>query len=297
MSKFCECGKPSVFYKKYEGKAYCKSCFVKQVENNFKKTIGKDGLIEKNDKIAVALSGGKDSCLLIYLLNKIFRNKLFAIIVDEGIRGYREKGIEAGRNLCEELGIKYKIVSFKDSFSHTMDEIASEKQRPCTYCGVFKRYLLNKEARVEGATKLAVGINLDDEAESIIMNIIRGDIDRFLKLGSYPMLIDDKMFVPRIKPLRNLSGEEIMLYDKLKGIKFYSRVCPHATDSIRLRVRKIISELEAKYPGTKYQIVRFYDRLKPLIKINVTGKMKYCKKCGEPSSREICKACELLDKL
>ena len=303
----CWCGKDSIFFKRYEGRAYCKDCFVHQVEKNVKHTIGTNKLIKKYDKIAVAVSGGKDSCFLLYILNKIFKNvkniELFAILADEGIKGYRNKSLETAKKLCGQLGIKYHVVNYKDEFGYSVDEIVKkishDKSKICTYCGVLKRYLLNKEARKIGATKLAVGHNLDDEAESVIMNIIRGDMNRFLKLGAYPILIKDKKFIPRIKPIRNLTEEEIVLYNKINKISFYHRRCPYSYDNVRRDVKNLINELEHKYPGTKYQIVRFYDKLKPILikQMKLDGKMNYCKICKEPTSRDVCKVCELLKRL
>ncbi|MEM5835354.1 MAG: TIGR00269 family protein [Candidatus Aenigmatarchaeota archaeon] len=304
----CECGRKSIYFKENEGRGYCKLCLSKYVEKNFKKTIGKEKLIENNDKIAVALSGGKDSSLLLFLLKKFFRNEIYAIIVDEGIGEYREKSIEKAKELCTKLGVKYEIVSFKEELGFSMKEIFENSEMrkklvPCTYCGVFRRYLLNKKAREINANKLAVGINIEDEAESILMNIIRGDIERFVKLGAYPSIIEDEKFVPRIKPLRNLSEKEIILYDKIHKIPFEKKRCPFRGNSIRFDVRKILKNLEKRYPGTKYQIVRFYDKIKPFLleKIKESRekevKMNYCKFCGEPTSREFCKACELINKI
>lgn len=313
----CICGRESIYYKENEGRAYCKFCLSKYVEKNFKKTIGKERLIEKSDKIAVALSGGKDSSLLLFLLKKFFKNELFAIIVDEGIGEYREKSINKAKALCKKLNVNYEIVSFKNEFNLSMKEIYEklknkEKVMPCTYCGVLRRYLLNKKAREINATKLAVGINLEDEVESILMNIIRNDFERFLKLGSFPALIKDEKFIPRIKPIRNLSEKEIILYDKINKIPFEKKRCPFRGDSIRFEVREIIHKLEKKYPGTKYQIISFYDKIRPLLleknkmiekreekieKQEQENKMNYCKICNEPTSRIVCKTCELIERL
>lgn len=304
----CGCKRKAIYFKENEGRAYCKFCLSKYVEKKFKKTIGKGKLIKRSDKIAVALSGGKDSSLLLYLLKKFFRNELYAIIVDEGVGEYRERSIDKAKDLCDNLRVNYKIVSFKDEFGFSMKDIFSninvkEKILPCTYCGVLRRYLLNKTAREVCADKLAVGINLEDEAESIIMNIIRGDLERFLKLGEFPSLVDDKKFVPRIKPLVNISEKEILLYDKIHKIPFEKKRCPLRGNSIRFDVRRILKDLEEKYPGTKYQIIVFYDKIKILLSDEIKKirekkvKINYCKYCREPTSREICKSCELIEKL
>jgi len=309
INKKCGCGKNSIYYKSYEGRAYCKRCLARQIEMNVKKTLRKDGLIKKGDKIAVAVSGGKDSCFLLYIINKIFRNvkgiDFFALCIDEGIKGYRKKSLDAAKKLCKMLDVKYYVVKFDDAFNYTIDKIMKRlsdeksRQKICTYCGVFKRYLINKEARKLNATKVAVGHNLNDEAESVLMNILRGDFNRFLRLGASPILIEDKKFVQRIKPIRNVSADEIILYNKINKIPFYYQRCPYSYDNVRRDVKNIIDRLEKKYPGTKYQIVRFYDKLKPILlkRVKPKGKVKYCKICKEPTSRDICEACELLEKL
>jgi uncharacterized protein (TIGR00269 family) len=306
----CKCGREAIYERRNEGKAYCKKCFTKFVEKNVKRVIGKNKLIEKDDIIAVGLSGGKDSSLLLYILKKFFKNKIFAIIIDEGIGEYREKSIEKGIMLCKTLNVEYKIISFKEYFGFGMSDIVKifNKKgiqiKPCTFCGVLRRYILNREARKKGATKLAVGINLDDEAESALMNFIRGDTEKFLKLGALPGLIKNKYLIQRIKPLVNLSSEEIILYNKINKIPFYNKKkCPYAIDSVRLTIRKILSELEEKYPGTKYQVISFSEKIRKAALKGLGYKeaknieINMCKKCKEPTSREICKACELLERI
>ena len=301
MTKKCECGRPAILYRRYEGRYYCDHCLSKQVERNFKKTIGINRLIEKNDRICVALSGGKDSSSLLYLFWKVFRNrkdlKIFALIIDEGIGNYRKKCIKKAEKLCENLNIKLHKTSFKKEIGVTIDKIAKKTTKTCTYCGVFKRYLLNKKARELGATKLAVAHNLDDEAQAIIMNVIRCDLKRFERLGPMPGIIRDKKFVPRIKPLRNIHEKELYLYATVHKLPFSKRHCPYSKDNVRRDVRTLIDNIEEKYPGTKIQIVKFYDAIIKKIKIKKKGKLKHCKECGEPTNQEICKTCELLKKI
>ncbi len=306
----CNCGRKAIYEKRNEGKYYCEKCFTKFVEKNIKRVIGKNKLVEKDDIIAVGLSGGKDSSLLLYILKKFFKNKIFAIMIDEGIGEYRKKSIEKGIILCKTLNVEYNIISFKEYFGFGISDIVKIfnkkgiRAKPCTFCGVWRRYILNKEARKRGATKLAIGINIDDEAESAIMNFIRGDTEKFLKLGPIPGLIKSKYLVQRIKPLINLSSEEITLYDKINKIPFYhKKKCPYAFDSVRLTVRKILKELEEKYPGTKYQIISFSEKIRKaaLKGLGYTEtksiEINKCRICKEPTSKEICKACELLERI
>jgi len=301
--KCFSCNNPAVIYRKYEGRAWCKKHFSKQLEAKVKLTIRNNKLVERGDKICVALSGGKDSSLTLYLMNKFFGKRpdieVFAITINEGIRGYRDKSIKVAKELCKELGIRHYIFSFKEEFGKSMDEIIKEKKaRACTYCGVLRRFILNKKSRELGATKLATGHNLDDEIQSIFINNLKGDIGRLIRLGPKPPFTR-KEFVTRIKPLREIPEKETALYCLLNGIKFHNSRCPNSKDSIRYDVRKFINEMEEKYPGTKYNIIRNFDTMLPALRSYFadTGKVKLCPKCGEPTSREVCKACELLESL
>lgn len=295
------CKSNAVMLRKFEGTALCEKHFYESVEKRVRKTIRMNNLIEKNDRIAVALSGGKDSSLCLYLLKKIIdkdrRVELFAILIDEGIEGYRAHGIKAAKKLCKQLNIQLHIYSFKDEFKHTLDNILKNKNEDilaCTYCGVFRRHLLNKYAKKLGATKLATGHNLDDEIQSIMANYIRGDVLRAARLGAKAFVVKDKRFVPRIKPLRNNPEKENALYAVLKKLHADFSECPYAEQSFRWDIRNLINELEAKHAGTKFSILKSFDRLLPeLKKAYKNSKIDSCSKCGGPTSGKICKVCTL----
>ncbi|RLJ04586.1 MAG: TIGR00269 family protein [Candidatus Aenigmatarchaeota archaeon] len=292
----CSCGREAIYYRRYEGRFYCENCLSKQIEKTFKQTIGKYHLLDKKDHVIVAVSGGKDSGSLLYLMSKVFGEvrtiKISALIIDEGIKNYRTVGIKKAKELCTDLNIPLHIASFKEEFGKTMDKITKKTDNPCTFCGVFKRYLLNKKTRELGGTKLAVGHNLNDEAESIMMNLIRGDLTRFERLGPKPGLIRNEKFIPRIKPLIKVPEKELMLFAMVNKIPFFKSRCPYSYNNVRRDVMNIINELEEKYPSTKKQIVGFYNSIMKKMKIEAGGKLKFCKLCGEPTTQEICKACE-----
>lgn len=291
----CECGKDIIYYRRYEGRGWCRSCFVRSVEKRFRRTVSKNSLVKKGDMVAVAVSGGKDSLSMLYMLNGIAKGfRLVAFSVDEGISGYRPKGIECAAELARSLGIEHYVYSYREEFGIELDrleELAGKKVKHCTYCGVFRRYVLNKKARELGATKLAVGHNLDDEAQSIMMNFVRGDLNRFSRLGASHG--ESQKFVPRIKPLRDIPEREIAAYAVIKGIRFSGDECPHSFDNVRRDMQSVLNDFELKYPGTKQQVVGFYDRLKGSLPLP-EGSLKECEECGEPSTGNICKACELL---
>lgn len=293
-SKLCKCGRSPVYFRRYEGRHYCKLCFCSSIEKKVKKTIGKYSLVASEDHIVVGLSGGKDSSVVLYLMRKIFRPRknvrISALTIDEGIAGYREVGIRAAEKLCSQLEVDHHIVSFKKELGSTLDKKAKESH--CTFCGVGRRYALNKASRELKATKLCVGHNLDDEAQSVLMNFFRGDLLRAKRMSTLTQ--DSEEFVPRIKPLRFIPEKEIALYAILKKLPFDSNECPYV-GGLRPDVRNQLNEMERKYPGTKFAILDSFDKISPLIKkvAKHKGSLVSCNKCGEPTSQETCKTCEL----
>ena len=181
------CGKSAVIYQKYSNAHLCKSHFIEDVERKIKRDIRKFKMIGRGEKIAVALSGGKDSISLLYVLHKVFKNRpdleFMAITIDEGIKGYRAHTLEHAIRLTGELGISHIIRSFEDEFKTSLDALTLKKENAaCTLCGVLRKNILNKTARELGADKIAIGHNLDDESQTILMNYLRGDIDRLKRM-------------------------------------------------------------------------------------------------------------------
>ncbi len=304
MLKCTFCGRKAVYNRRYAGTLLCDRCLTKSVERRFWRAVAEHKLIAPNEKIAVAVSGGKDSVVALHLIADYCKNKnceVAAVTIDEGIKGYRGHSLPVARENAEELGVEHLIVSFKDAYGATLDEmvkVANKKksrQHPCTYCGVMRRSLLNKAARELGADKLATGHNLDDEAQAIMLNYVRGDFSRLHRLG--PIYSPREGFVPRIKPMREIPEKEIALYALLEDIKVHIAVCPYA-DGIHTEIRDFLNDFEVKHPNTKFMIVRMLDRMKPhLVGAMPEFEMQKCNFCGEPTPTSVCKACELLTQL
>jgi uncharacterized protein (TIGR00269 family) len=305
----CRCGKKPVFFRKYEGRFLCKNHFLDSVEKKVKKTIGSARMIKSGDKIAIAVSGGKDSSLVLYLMNKILKPRkdieIFAISVDEGVAGYRPESLKLAKKLCKSMGVEHHVFSFKGVFGKTLDQKVNELKKgnplltePCTYCGVGRRYILNHAARDLKATKLCTGHNLDDEVQAILMNYVRGDLFRAARMGpvtNWSIKKKKGVFIPRIKPLREVPERESALYVLLKDLGICWDECPYAS-GLRFDVREFINLMESKYSGVKFSILQTFDKMLPGIRQltkREEGEILVCKKCGEPASKEICKTCEL----
>jgi uncharacterized protein (TIGR00269 family) len=282
------CDKDAAYNRRYSGQKFCKQHFIEYFEHKVKKTINDGGLIKRGMRIGVALSGGKDSITVLSILKKLDDIELFAIAIDEGINGYREKSLKIAKKFCKENDIPLEIVSFSDSFGKTVDD--NEGNHACSFCGVLRRRLLNDKAKELGLEKLATGHNLDDETQAVMINYVRGDPERLLRLSNSQK--SDK-FVPRIKPLQEMPEKEVGLYAVLNFDVDFSE-CPYAQDSFRTGIRDFINTLERDNPGIKFSIKRGYEKLTPYLESYPTKELKECRLCGEPTSGEVCKVCDML---
>jgi tRNA(Ile)-lysidine synthase TilS/MesJ len=170
--------------------------FTDQIINRVKQTIKRFKLLEKSDKVCVALSGGKDSLTTLYILHKLGYH-VSALCVDEGIEKYRRKTLDHAISFCKQYNISYKLVSFEEEFGHRMPHFLKGRDLPCTVCGTLRRYILNKHSK--GFDKIATGHNLDDEAQAIMMNLFRANTDLMPRLG--PKSRKQRGFTQKIKPL------------------------------------------------------------------------------------------------
>lgn len=302
-----KCNSRAVIELRYSGEFLCKNCFIKLFEKRARRTIRNNRLLSPEDKIAVAVSGGKDSITTLKIVNDLsigINRELIAITIDEGIKGYRKGTLKVAKSICKKLGVRHYIFLFKDEIGLTLDEIVRRAKKlnsvpPCSYCGVFRRDILNRKARELGITKLVMGHNLDDEIQVFLMNLIRGDLKRIVRMDAEVGVIRDKKFVQRIKPLRECPEREVALYAILNNFGINFLRCPYAEYAFRETIRNFTNELEDKHPGSKFQILRSTDQLVPILRssFKTDERPKNCNICNELTSKEICRNCEMKKEL
>jgi uncharacterized protein (TIGR00269 family) len=295
-------------YELANGKKLTKNEFISYFENKVFKTIKTHNLIKQNEKICVALSGGKDSITTLFLLHKFLKKRnleknIFALLIDEGISNYREYTINFAKNFCKKLEVELNIQSYKKNFKTSQDEnvkILKEKNKnisPCNICGTFRRALLNKFARELKADKIATGHNLDDESQTIMLNIFKNNFKISSRVGIQNGGIKNKLFIPRIKPLYFLCEKEVRIYTILKGFDVKYTSCPHSKDSFREEIGDILNKLEDKHKGVKNSIVNFFLEMNPNLKEKtkkkIETKLLNCEICNEPTEKKICKVCSM----
>lgn len=294
------CGREAVTLVRYNGTHLCAEHFMRYVDRRVKREIRKQIDVSRGDRIAVAVSGGKDSMVALRMLTSVFNERngveVHAITIDEGIEGYRPPSVGIVRRFCEANGVAFHLRSFSE-LGVSMDGIAPlcGDSSPCTYCGVFRRMLMNDEARRIGARYLATGHNLDDTAQSILMNFVRGDVERMARMAPHDVVKPG--LVPRFLPLRTIPEKETLLYALVSGMEFWDGVCPYWEAALRNQYRDIVDRLEDRSPGARFGILSSYDTLRPMIRAGLPEyDMHPCPRCGEPTLGESCKSCQLLDR-
>lgn len=289
------CGGVAAFFSPCTLQHLCADHFSQDVEVRVRSTIQRHHMIPPGERVAVALSGGKDSTVLIHLLTRLLPEAdLVAVTVDEGIDGYREETLRSAEATTARLGIDHHILSFKELYGKTLDEIIQEQpDRACSICGILRRKAINTIAREAGASRLATGHNLDDEAQSVLMNWLRGDRERILWR---PEENGGPGLVPRVKPLREILEKEGALYGILQGFHVELPECPYRHTALRGEVREILTSLEFRHPGTMRRVVEGQARLSRLLpgRGREASPPRACEICAEPTSGRLCQACRLL---
>jgi uncharacterized protein (TIGR00269 family) len=290
------CGEPAVIHQRHAGRYLCGTHLLADLEQRVSATIFSHQQIVPGDVVAVALSGGKDSTALLLLLHHLFRSRddirLVAVTVDEGISGYRGETIRSAENLVRRLGVNHITVSFLELFGDSLDTILKGRElQACSICGILRKKALIVGAERAGATKLATGHNLDDEAQSVLMNVLRGDLLRLVRNSGAD---SGGRFIPRIKPMMYIQEKEIATFLMVQGIWEDLPECPYAIHALRREVRSMLSGIEYRQPGT---MLRLMDN-KKMVEAAFLGKsvgepVGKCRECGDPSSGELCQFCQL----
>ena len=262
-----------------------------------RKAVSKHRMIRAGERVAVAVSGGKDSLSLLKVLTGLYsphRNSFVAISVDEGVEGYRDEALEHARAVVKELGVEQQIVSYKELFGFSLDDALDWEGRDvssCSFCGVFRRRAIDEAAVKARASVVATAHNLDDLVQTFLMNLMHGDVTRLGSLN--PDYEDDSFPVRRVKPFMEIYEEEVALYAYHVGEPFQSVSCPYMHEGLRSEVRDYLNAMEAKHPGIKNVLLSSgLDVISRYARAPDRGLVP-CARCGKPSSNGLCNVCRL----
>lgn len=295
-----QCDDEAIIDQPYANRHLCDRHFRDSVRERVRRELHRQLPRFRGGTVAVALSGGKDSSVALALTQRYFLRRpavrLTAITVDEGIAAYRPATIAAAERLTRALGVEHVIVRAADELGVTTDSAALRMAGtiPCSYCGVWRRQLLNRAARAIRADALVLGFNLDDLAQTVLMNLARAELPRIARMA--PHRHQQPGLVPRLAPLAPIPEREVYLFARLEGLPFDHGECPHARAAARNVFREVVWQLEDSLPGTRHSLLRTQQQLAELLAENEAPGVGpgRCEACGEPSASRLCRACEYL---
>ncbi len=306
------CGvRPAEIVQPHTGLKLCWKCFRNQIVERVRIEVKRWKLFEPRHRLLLAVSGGKDSFTLIDTLTEIHdASRMVALTIIEGIPGgYHIEEMRTISRYARMYGIDHIVVSFKEFYGATLEEIVLRArtkklpEKPCTFCGIFRRRIMEEYAKSLGMDRVVTAHNLDDEAQTAIMNLLRGDYVGLVRMHPLAAL-STREFVPRVKPLRKIYEWETTTYAFKSGYPLQSMECPYLYESptLRLRVRLAMYRLEHIRPGSLLKLLEALDiALADAARemANKPVRLPRCRICGAPTApgREICKVCELMKKV
>ncbi len=263
-------------------------------------------MFSPEDRILVAVSGGKDSLALWDILTRLGYQAdglYIGLGIDSGF-GYSDKSLHFCQKYAEDHRLSLIVVDVKDAYGSTIPQLNEKtprgKDKPCAVCGLSKRNIMNRVARDGDYDVLVTGHNLDDEAAVLFGNTLNWLGSYLLRQG--PVLeADHPGLVRKAKPLFRFYERETTAYALLRGIEYIYDECPHAEGAKSIYYKEVLNQLERNRPGTK--LIFYLNFLKAkegglfAEQAPETDPLNTCLTCGQPtSSPEQCAFCRLVER-
>jgi uncharacterized protein (TIGR00269 family) len=270
--------------------AFCSDCFVRHVREQVKRAIASFEMFTLDDRVLLAVSGGKDSLALWDVLLDL-GYQTGGLYLGLGIGGYSSRSGDVVRAFANERGAELVEVDLLDAYGFDIPTAGRKGSRStCAVCGLSKRYVFNRAALEHGYDVVATGHNLDDEAATLLGNTLRWQTDYIAR--QFPVLPAEEGLMKKVKPLYRLSELETAAYAFLRGIDYVVEECPLVAGNTQLRYKEALDQLEAASPGTKAQFFLSYlDRGAPLFARQDEAGLRPCERCEQPTTGRFCAFC------
>ena len=295
--KCLKCGGTAVLELRRHNAAFCAPDFLDFFRNQVREAVRKYRMLDKDEHVLVAVSGGKDSLALWdVLLDEGYRTT--GLYLDLGIFDY---SVESRRK-CEEFaagrGVPLIVASVAEEVGGPVPVIKEVTRRPpCSGCGLSKRYLMNRVALDRGIGVVATGHNLDDEAATLFGSIAHWQTDALARQSPALPSTHAKL-VRRVKPLYRLSELETSAYAFLRRIDYIVEECPFAKGATSIAHKEILNRMEDASPGAKHNFLfGFLEKARAAFERAEAVELRECARCGQVTTGTICAFCKLADQV
>ncbi len=295
------CRGPAIIDLKAHNANFCAEHFLAFCREQVARAIKKHRMLAPDERVLVAVSGGKDSLAVWDLLLEL-GYQADGFVIGLGIGDYSETSTQYARDFAAVRGLTLHETSLRDDHGFDVPTAAAVTRRvPCSACGLSKRHLFDRAALEGGYDAVATGHNLDDEAAVLFGNALRWNTEYLAR--QRPVLPARDGFPRKIKPLIRLGEREMAAYCVIRGIDYIVEECPMAAGNKHLRYKEALNAIEAESPGSKHAFYHeFLARAADLFTADVdgtdagSGALGACQRCGSPSSNEVCAFCLLVER-
>lgn len=289
------CKGPAVIDVRRHNAAFCKDCFNHHCTEQVRRAIHDFKMLRPEDRILVAVSGGKDSLAVWDLLLKA-GYQADGLYVGLGIGEYSNESGRFARDFAEARDLKLIEVDLPSEYGFDIPTGSEAARRaPCSACGLSKRHLFNQAAIDGGYDVVVTGHNLDDEAAVLMGNVLRWEAGYLAR--QFPVLEASDGFAKKVKPLVKLGEREMAAYCILNGIDYIIEECPMAAGNRHLGYKEILNQLEEQSPGAKTAFLAgFFDKAHHRfaeVAVEERATLQPCAQCNAPTTNEVCAFCRL----
>ena len=300
-----KCGSKASVNMRQHKLALCKEHYLEWIPEQTERFIKKYEMFRREERILVAVSGGKDSLSLWDILRRLGYQAdglYIGLGIDEGI-GYSAESHRLSEKFASENGLRLHVVDVAQEYSQTIPMLAASSHRgqdkPCAVCGLAKRHIMNRIARDLGYDVLATGHNLDDEAAVLFANTLQWSGNFLLRQS--PVLPGTPGLARKVKPLCRFYEREMAAYALLRGIEYIYEECPFAVGSTSIYYKELLNRLETDKPGSKLTFyLRFLEARETGLfatPVESAPSLHPCPNCGQPTSTDdLCSFCRMIEK-
>jgi uncharacterized protein (TIGR00269 family) len=306
------CGQKAVVNMRQHKLALCKEHFLEWIPEQTERFIEMYKMFTREEKVLVAVSGGKDSLSLWDILQRLgFQaDGLYICLgiedqgspIGEGLN-YSSESQRLTEKFAAERSLKLHIVDVQKEYGATIPQFAQNSHRgrgkPCSVCGLVKRHVMNRITRDFGYDVLATGHNLDDEAAVLFGNTLTWAGEYLLRQA--PVLPGTPGLARKVKPLCRIYEREMLAYALLRGIEYIYDECPFSVGSTSIYYKQLLNKLENDRPGAKLSFyLSFLEARKSGLfaeRKEIQAELHPCPTCGQPTSAPgLCSFCRMMSK-
>ncbi len=297
-SKCRVCKEPAVIDLPRHNAHFCAEHLQQLCRRQMAKAIDDFDMLSLDDRILVAVSGGKDSLAVWDMLVEA-GYRADGLYIGLGIGEYSNDSGGYVRRFAEQRGLNLQVIDLRDDYGYDVPTASRATGRvPCSACGLSKRRLFDRAALDGDYDVVVTGHNLDDEAAVLFGNTLHWDIDYLAR--QFPVLPAANGFPKKVKPLVRLTEREMAAWCLVRGIDYVVEECPIAAGNKHLAYKESLNAIEARSPGSKSAFyLGFLDRMAPLLvgqSAAAAGLLNRCEQCGEPTTGDVCAFCRLVEK-